>query len=150
MQRGTVWGTIRRLATLTIKEIVGLQELDMSGKYAKLLILWGTLFIVSVVFLFNNLRQPLFESEGSTGINKPESDGNNLSRPEEKTLGLSMTLALVTAVASGGGFIVTTTFAIRHDRRQTAIHYLQIESLKREIVHKDLQIERLRLEREKE
>ena len=123
----------------------------MSGKYAKLLIFWGFLFAVSVVFIFTSLRQPLLvESEGSIGISKPESDGDGLNRPEEETLGLGMILALVTAVASGGGFIVTTTFAIRDDRRQTAIHHLRLASLKKEIEHKDLQIERLRRGRREE
>jgi hypothetical protein len=123
----------------------------MSGKYAKLLIFWGALFAVSVVFIFTSLRQPLrVESGGSTGINRPNSAGDPLTEPGEQQLGLSMTLALVTAVASGGGFIFTTIFAIRDDRRQTAIHQLRMASLQKEIEHKDLQIDRLRRERKKE
>ena len=59
-------------------------------------------------------------------------------------------LAIVTAVASGGGFIATTYFAIREDRRDVALHDLQIESLKREIAHKDLEIARLRQEQEQD
>lgn len=123
----------------------------MSGKYAKLIIFWGVLFVLSLLFIFTGLGASLQSGmEGSDGFDKPNVDPEGGDKPEEAGFNLGMVLAVVTAVASGGGFVVTTYFAVREDRREADLHQLQIESLKREIAHKDLEIARLRQERKRD
>lgn len=119
----------------------------MSAKYAKLFLFFGVLFLLSLASIFHGLGawqtgSPGFES----GLEQPHVDPEDIFTPARDSLNLSMVLALVTAVASGGGFIATTYFAMRDDRRQAALHRLQIQSLRQEIVHKDLEIKRLRQE----
>lgn len=120
----------------------------MSGKYSKLLIFWGVLFVLSLFFIFTGLgpSQPS-AADGSNELHRPNVDPEEGDKPQESAANWGMVLAVVTAVASGGGFIATTYFAIREDRRDAAIHQLQIKSLKKEIEHKDLEIARLRRER---
>jgi hypothetical protein len=123
----------------------------MLTKYTKLRLFLALIFVISLVYIFSGVAgsQPNWlESEG--GLVKPGFEFDDILRPEEGSLNLNMTLAVITAVASGGGFIATTYFALRDDRRQVAIHQLQIDSLKKEIVHKDLEIKRLRRELGKE
>ena len=100
---------------------------------------------MSLFFIFTGFGASFFAgSEGSNGLDKPTVDPEGPDEPEEVSFNTGMILAVVTAVASGGGFIATTYFAIRDDRRRSAIHQLQIDSLKKEIEHKDLEISRLR------
>jgi hypothetical protein len=123
----------------------------MSGKYSKLLIFWGVLFVLSLLFIFTGLG-PSFQSgmDPTSGLDKPTVDPEEVEKPDETAFNWGMVLAVVTAVASGGGFIATTYFAIREDRRDASLHQLQIQSLKREIEHKDLEIAKLRQEREQD
>lgn len=120
----------------------------MSGNYRKLLVFWGALFTLSMLFIFTSLGPMVFSEAGeSDGLDQPNVSPESPNRPEESGFNLGMALAVITAVASGGGFIATTYFAMRADRREAALHQLQIESLKKEIEHKDLEISRLRRER---
>ena len=123
----------------------------MSGKYSKLLIFWGVLFVLSLLFIFTDLGTS-FQSgtDPTNGLDKPTVDPEEVEKPDETAFNWGMVLAVVTAVASGGGFIATTYFAVREDRRDVAMHQLQIESLKREIEHKDLEIAKLRQEGEQD
>ena len=123
----------------------------MSGKYSKLLIFWGVLFVLSLLFIFTGLGTS-FQSgtDPTNGLDKPTVDPEEVEKPDETAFNWGMVLAVVTAVASGGGFIATTYFAVREDRRDVAMHQLQIESLKREIEHKDLEIAKLRQEGEQD
>ena len=117
----------------------------MSGKYAKLLIFWGVLFVLSLFFIFTGLGTSFQSGSDPTHeLDKPPVGPEE--KPAETAFNWGMVLAVVTAVASGGGFIATTYFAVREDRRDTDLHQLQIESLKREIEHKDLEIAKLRQE----
>ena len=121
----------------------------MSGKYSKLLVFWGVLFVLSLLFIFTGLGTMSRTGSGSsTGLDKPTTAPEGGELVAEEDLNWSLVLAIVTAVASGGGFIATTYFAIREDRRDAALHDLQIETLKREIAHKDLEIAKLKQERE--
>ena len=123
----------------------------MSGKYAKLLIFWGVLFVLSLFFILTGLGTSFQSGMDSTNeLDKPPAGPGEVDRPAETAFNWGMVLAVVTAVASGGGFIATTYFAIREDRRDAAVHQLQIESLKREIEHKDLEIAKLRQEKEQD
>ena len=123
----------------------------MSGKYSKLLIFWGVLFVLSLLFIFTGLGTS-FQSgtDPTNGLDKPTVDPEEGEKPAETAFNWGMALAVITTIASGGGFIATTYFAIREDRRDAALHQLQIDSLKKEIEHKDLEIAKLRQERGKE
>ena len=50
----------------------------------------------------------------------------------------------ITAVISGLGFIFTTFFAYREDRRAAALHQIQLVNAQKEVARKDLEIEELR------
>lgn len=121
----------------------------MPGKHGKLLLLWGALFAFSLLFLLLNvglLRRtegilvfpPLDQPSGEPGEEEPP--------PEGAYRAWSIVLGVVAAVTSAGGFIATTFFALREDRRESALHELQLEKLKREIEQKDLEIAELRRE----
>lgn len=120
----------------------------MSGKYSKLLVFWGVLFVLSLLFLFTGLGASLrTASDGLIELDKPNVDPEEIEKPVETAFDWGWLLALVATVASAGGFVATTYFAIREDRRDSALHQLQIDSLKREIEHKDLEIAKLRRDR---
>ncbi len=104
----------------------------MSGKYSKLLLFWSLLFIVSVLIAIIAWNRADFSFDGRP----PE--------PGEAEISLNIILGVISAITSAGGFIVTTYFALREDRRDKSMHDLQIEKLKREIEEKDLELERLR------
>ena len=121
----------------------------MSGKYSKLLVFWGVLFVLSLFFIVNGFGTRFqLENGASIGLGSPTSEPEFGEQVVEADFNWSLVLAIITAVASGGGFIATTYFAIREDRRDAALHDLQIETLKREIAHKDLEIARLRQEQD--
>ena len=129
----------------------------MSGKYRKLLLFWGILFALSAFLIVFNLGrlQQQEGGEGGPGTGFPETpeeggDGSGAlpPGPEEGEPPLNMILAIITAVASGGGFIVTTLFALREDRRESALYDLEVENLKKEIEQKELEIAKLRREQQ--
>ncbi|MCA9952296.1 MAG: hypothetical protein KDE48_21750 [Anaerolineales bacterium] len=104
----------------------------MSGKYSKILLFWSLLFIVSVFIAIIGWNRLELALDGRP----PE--------PEDTQISLNIILGVVSAITSAGGFIVTTYFALREDKRDKSMHDLQIEKLKREIEEKDLELERLR------
>ena len=123
----------------------------MSRKYSKLLLFWGVLFVLSLLFIFTGLGTSFQSGTDSTnGLDKPTVDPGEGEKPVETAFNWGMVLAVVTTIASGGGFIATTYFAIRDDRRDAELHQLQIDSLMKEIEYKDLEIAKLRQEREQE
>ncbi len=117
----------------------------MSLRYVKLLILWGVVFVISLFFIFSGFGD-FFQSssESLNGSDKPAIG------PEGEDAGpnWNLILGVVTAVTSGAGFITTTFFALREDRRETAVHDLQVKNLKKEIEQKDLEINKLRQDQE--
>ncbi len=121
----------------------------MSLRYAKLLIFWGVAFIVSLFLIFTGFGNEFpLGSDGSNGSDLIPLDPDEPEEPEDEGANLNIILGVVSAVTSGAGFIVTTIFALRDDRRETALHELQIKNLKQEIEQKDLEIKKLRQERE--
>jgi hypothetical protein len=127
------------------------EEAGMSGKYSKLLVFWGVIFVLSLLFIFTGLGTSLrIGSGGLIELDRPTVAPEEGAETIATGFNWGIALAVITAVASGGGFIATTYFAIREDRRDAAIHQLQIASLKKEIEHKDLEIARLRQEREQD
>lgn len=117
----------------------------MSFKYARLLVFWGVIFVISLFLIFTGFGNAF--SSDSNGLDHPavpEIDG----KPDETETNWSLILGVVTAVTSGAGFMATTIFALRDDRRESELHELQVKNLKREIEQKDLEIEKLRQEQE--
>jgi len=121
----------------------------MSLRYVKLLVFWGVVFVLSLVFIFTGLDTPFSsESESSPGSDKPITDPEGGDKPEDTGPSWNIILGVVTAVTSGAGFMATTIFALRDDRRDATLHELQIKNLKKEIEQKDLEIENLRRDQE--
>ncbi len=104
----------------------------MSGKYSKILLFWSLLFVVSVCIAIIAWNSAGLSLDGRP----PELEDTQVS--------LNMILGVVSAITSAGGFIVTTYFALRADKRDKSMHDLQIEKLKRDIEEKDLELKRLR------
>ena len=108
----------------------------MSRKYLKNLIFFGALFALSVLLLFLTFyfnEELIFPRFGAP----PGRPG------ESATDSLPVILSLITAAVSAGGFLFSTVFAYREDRRATQLHSLEVERLKRELRQKELEIERL-------
>ncbi|MFN2254419.1 MAG: hypothetical protein ACK2U6_09255 [Candidatus Promineifilaceae bacterium] len=130
----------------------------MSGKYRILLAFWFGLFIASVLIIGANLQPfglevgselpslPIWPSEGSETeiikppIGRPECGGSEIDAAAR----WSLLLAGVSALISAAGFMTTTYFALRSDRRQTAQTELEVQSLALEIERQRLEIDRLR------
>lgn len=123
----------------------------MSPKtYRILLVFWGVLLILSLGSVTLNVwtvvevgPPPPIDPGVPTDTDNGEPP---VIVPEDSTEGLSLTLSLISAVAAAGGFIVTTVFALREDRRDSATHALEVENLRKEIEQKKLEIARLRRE----
>ena len=113
----------------------------MPRKYLKNLVFFGALFALSALLLFltfyfnEALIFPRFgDPPGRPGVGDPGESAVN---------SLPVILSLITAAVSTGGFIFSTIFAYREDRRATQLHELEMKSLKRELRQKELDIERL-------
>lgn len=135
----------------------------MSGKYRYLLVFWGGLFFASALILFISLQSlreesgsllPPFpivpsngmETESGKPIDKPDGDVTE----EDGSSQWSLLLATVSAIVSAAGFIATTYFALRNDRRQSALTKLEVEKLANEIERQRLEIEQLRRSQEEQ
>jgi hypothetical protein len=58
----------------------------MTGKYGKLLIFWGALFVLSLFFIFTGFGASFFAgSEGSNGLDKPTVDPEGPDKPVEES-----------------------------------------------------------------
>jgi hypothetical protein len=130
----------------------------MSGKYRLLLAFWVGLFIASVLIIGANIRPfsleigselpslPIWPSEGSETeiikppLDKPEGGGGEV----DAAAGWSLLLSGVSALISTAGFMTTTYFALRSDRRQAAQTELEVKSLALEIERQRLEIGQLR------
>ncbi len=134
----------------------------MSGKYRFLLLFWGGLFFVSALIMFISLQTfreesgsllppfPLvppngMETESGIPVDKPDDD----LVVDDGSSQWSLVLATVSAFVSAAGFIATTYFALRNDRRQSALTRLEVEKLANEIERQKLEIEQLRQSQEK-
>jgi hypothetical protein len=125
------------------------QELVMSWKYVRLLVFWGVVFVLSLFFIFSGFgNSSLIEINSLNELDWPNTVPESGEKPEQTGTNWNIILGIVTAVTSGAGFLATTIFGLREDRRDTALHALQIENLKKEIEQKDLEIEKLRQDQE--
>lgn len=133
----------------------------MSGKYRLLLAFWGGLFVTSALIMFVSLRSfpaenggllpsfPIVPPDGTeTETDKPPIDkpgaGDDLDDGNGRW---TLALSAVSALISAAGFMATTYFALRNDRRQAALTELEVEKLIQEIERQRLEIERLRREK---
>ena len=127
----------------------------MSGKYRLLLAFWGGLFIASALIMFISLQSfreagenilPPFPGNGTeTENDKPPIDkpgGEDVN--DDGSSQWSLTLATVSAFISAAGFMATTYFAMRNDRRQSALTELEVQKLANEIERQRLEIDQLR------
>lgn len=122
----------------------------MSLRYARLMIFWGVLFVTALLLLFTGFGSTFSsEAETSNGLDGPTTSPDGGDKPEETGANWNIILGVVTAVTSGAGFIATTFFALREDRRDTALNELQIKNLERDIEQKNLEIDRLRQDQER-
>lgn len=85
---------------------------------------------------------------GDTSTTEPgETDGEFESVEfRDPNRALNLFLATITAAASVGGFLVTTFFSMRDDRRAGALHALELRNLQQELKQRELEIERLKQE----
>lgn len=116
----------------------------MSRNHTIRMLFFGTLFLAS---LFSLLIFVL--PKGLNQATEPN-DGPNINGEggtvieQEAGVDLGTVLSVITAVISGLGFVFTTFFAYREDRRAAALHQIQLVSAQKELARKDLEIEELR------
>lgn len=127
----------------------------MSGKYRLLLAFWGALFLTSILILFVSMQSsggdagsilPPFPGNGTETENGGPGDkpgGGDLPVDDEETQ-WSLILSTVSAFISAAGFMATTYFAMRNDRRQAALTELEVQKLANEIERQRLEIDELR------
>ncbi|MFL7837949.1 MAG: hypothetical protein ACK2T4_02000 [Candidatus Promineifilaceae bacterium] len=128
----------------------------MSGKYRLLLAFWSALFFVSALILFTSVQSlnigsegnpPLFPEEGTESGNDDPGDKPIVELPVDRAkTQWSLILSTFSALVSAAGFMATTYFAMRTDRRQTAITELEIQKLANEIERQRLEIDQMRRE----
>lgn len=129
----------------------------MSSKYQRLLVFWGVIFVLSLLFMATNWRvfrsgdtadPPAIPTDGpDSGEGTDDGDGEVppvIDIPDETERAINLLLSVATAVVSASGFIVTTIYAKREDQRETEMHSLEVAKLRKEIEQKELEIERLR------
>lgn len=129
----------------------------MSRRATTFLIIWGVLLIASLLFLSLTIsdlleQRVLVPPNALPDMDSPaDSDGSGAGVvvvPVDPGETLRLVLSVITTIATAGGFVATTIFALRQDRRESGLYRLQLENLKREITQKDLEIARLQQARE--
>ena len=129
----------------------------MSRRSSVFLVIWGVLLVLSLLFLALNIKglleqRVLVSPNALPDVDTPAgSDGPGegvVVVPVDRGETVSLVLSVITTAATAAGFIATTVFALRQDRRETGLYQLQIENLRRDIAQKDLEIERLQQARE--
>lgn len=133
----------------------------MSGKYRVVLAFWGLLFLASSLIVLvswrpsdravDGLQPPTTLPPGNGLESNVDDDGKPAGGlvPVEDDTQWSLYLAAASAFVSAAGFMTTTYFAMRNDRRQTALTQLQVQQLATEIERQRLEIDRLKREQEK-
>ena len=134
----------------------------MSGKYRLLLAFWSALFLVSALILFVNLQSlstgsgvnlnlPLFPENGAeTEIGVPGDKPGGELPSDDSGSQWSLILSTVSALISAAGFMATTYYAMRNDRRQSALTELEIKKLANEIERQRLEIDQMRRAQQKQ
>jgi hypothetical protein len=128
----------------------------MSGKYRLLLAFWCALFLASALILFLSVQSlntggegnlPLFPENGAETENNGSDDKPELDLPPDGAdTQWSLILSTISVLVSSAGFMATTYFAMRNDRRQTALTELEIQKLANQIERQRLEIDQMRRE----
>jgi hypothetical protein len=131
----------------------------MSGKYRVILAFWGLLFLASSLIVLiswqpvdqgaDSLQPPVTRPPGNnleSGVDNNEGKPAGGLVPIEGEGQWSLFLAAASAFVSAAGFMTTTYFAMRNDRRQTTLTQLQVQQLATEIERQRLEIDRLKRE----
>ena len=116
----------------------------MFGKHTIRLFLFGTLFLASLFSLLYYALPRGLDPTAPTSINGLQGTDDGDDQIKEGEVDYGTVISVVTAVITGLGFIFTTFFAFREDRRASELHQLEIETAKRELAQKELEIEELR------
>ncbi|MEM7112639.1 MAG: hypothetical protein AAF614_09400 [Chloroflexota bacterium] len=117
----------------------------MFGKHTIRLFLFGTLFLASLFSLLYYALPRGLDPTAETPLNGIQGLDDEDRQPiKEGEVDYGTVISVITAVITGLGFIFTTFFAFREDRRATELHRLEIENAKRELAQKELEIEELR------
>ncbi|MCA9994395.1 MAG: hypothetical protein KDE56_01530 [Anaerolineales bacterium] len=116
----------------------------MSRNHTVRMFFFGTLFLVSLFSLLIFVL-PKGLGQATAPGDKPNISGEGETVvEEERGFDLGTVLSVITAVISGLGFVFTTFFAYREDRRAAALHQIQLANAQKELARKDLEIEELR------
>ena len=120
----------------------------MSRKHTIRLFLFGTLFLASLFsLLYYALPRgldPTAETPNQGILSTSGEDGGGRVPIKEGVVDYGTVISVATAVITGLGFVFTTFFAFREDRRASELHALEIANAKRELAQKELEIEELR------
>lgn len=128
----------------------------MSGTYRLILAFWLGLFLVSLIILLMSLRSmdgsgailPPFPGNGQETSGSDDRPESGDSSPEDPGGQWSLVLSTVSAIISAAGFMATTYFALRNDRRQSALAELEIQKLAHEVERQKLEIEKMKREQQ--
>lgn len=123
----------------------------MFGKTRALLFIWAILLAVSLLGILIGLQR--MSESSMLEITLPVQPDAGEDGPPTATVEIegqetpwALALSVFTAVIAAAGFVGTTFFALRTDRRQTELHDLQVANLQAEIERQKLEIEHLRRE----
>jgi hypothetical protein len=126
----------------------------MSGKYRLLLAFWSALFLTSALILFLSFQSLNTGSEGDLPLFPENGTESDINEPDDKPVvelplagpgsEWSLILSTISVLVSAAGFMATTYFAMRNDRRQTAITELEIQKLANQIERQRLEIDQMR------
>jgi hypothetical protein len=118
----------------------------MARNHTIRLLFFGTLFLASLfsllIFALPFGLNPAPQPEEQPNINGE--GGVVTEEGKEQGVDLGTVLSVVTAVISGLGFVFTTFFAYREDRRAATLHKLALANAQKELAQKELEIEELR------
>ncbi len=127
----------------------------MNQTHRNLRIFWGIMLVLSLIYWGLNwgvlwqqaAEQQTGSLEAKPGFNRDDVKPWDIDESEKDPERLlNIFIGIASAIVSGGGFLVTTYSAMRDEKRKAARHQLDMESLKRDIEQKELEIEKLRKE----
>ena len=94
---------------------------------------------------------PIFPENGAeTEIGEPGDKPGGELPSDDSGSQWSLLLSTVSALISAAGFMATTYFAMRNDRRQSALTELEIKKLANEIERQRLEIDQMRRAQQKQ
>lgn len=116
----------------------------MSRAYTVRMLFFGTLLLTSLLALLVFVLPKGMGGAAGLGSNEPTSSQEGFLVDAKGEVDWGAVLSVGTAVISGLGFMFTTYFSYREDRRAAALHHLQLINVQKELARKELEIEDLR------